>query len=83
MSDAALATAQQLALALRRAGIAVRLMGVHKRDKVFKYSTATRLLRVILVGDEEAASGVFGLRDGTTKQEQKGTIEELVRLLAG
>lgn len=82
-SDAALATAQQLALTLRRANIAVRLMGVQKRDKVFKYSTATKLNRVILVGDHEVGSGVFGLRDGTTKQEQKGTIEELVRMLTG
>ncbi len=81
LSDGALATAQALALALRRADVAVRLLPVGKRDKVFKYSTATKLPRVILVGDDEAASGVFGLRDAESKQEQKGTIAELIAIL--
>lgn len=80
-SASALATAQSLALQFRRAGVAVRLLPVLGRDKIFKYSTATKLPRVILVGDNEAQSGVFGLRDANTKQEQKGTAEELLAIL--
>jgi histidyl-tRNA synthetase len=64
-------TAERLALALRRAGVAVRFMGVAKKDKAFKYSTAAGLLRLILVGEEEATSGVYPLRDGETRQERR------------
>jgi histidyl-tRNA synthetase len=76
--------AERLCLALRRAGVAVRFLGVAKKDKVFKYSTATNLSRVILVGEEEARRGIFALRDGTTRSEQKldekGLIDACAKL---
>jgi histidyl-tRNA synthetase len=75
--------AEKLALELRRAGIAVRFLGVCKKDKLFKYSTAAKLPRVILVGDEEAKSGVFALRDADTRQERKLTAAELIAALGG
>jgi histidyl-tRNA synthetase len=75
--------AEKLCLALRRAGVTVRFLGVAKKDKVFKYSTAANLPRVILVGDEEAKSGLYGLRDGTTRTEQKLDEQGLIAALKG
>jgi histidyl-tRNA synthetase len=73
--------AQQLALTLRRAGVAARVVPAMKdRGAAFKYSTATGLDRVILVGPEEAASGVFGLRQ-TGGTEKKGTADEIAGML--
>lgn len=54
--------AERVAFALRRAGIATRLLPATKKDKLFKYSTAAGLPRVILVGADEAASGKYALR---------------------
>jgi histidyl-tRNA synthetase len=73
--------AEKLALALRRAGVAVRFLGATKKDKAFKYSTATGLSKLVLVGEEEARTGVFALRDGETRQERKFTEAELVAAL--
>jgi len=62
--------------------VAARVVPAMKdRGAAFKYSTATGLDRVILVGADEAQSGVFGLRQ-TGGTEQKGTAEELAALLA-
>jgi len=75
-------TAQKLALTLRRAGVAARVVpGLKDRGAVFKHSTATGLDRVILVGAEEAASGQFGLRQ-TGGTERRGSAEELAAHLA-
>jgi histidyl-tRNA synthetase len=73
--------AQRLALALRERGIKVRFLGAQKKDKIFKYSTASELPRVILVGEEEAKSGVYPLRDGETRQEQRLDVEGLAAAL--
>jgi histidyl-tRNA synthetase len=62
LDDAQFEAAERLALALRRAGIPTRLLPATKREKVFKYSTAAGLPRIVLVGAEEAASGLFALR---------------------
>ena len=63
--------AEKLSLALRRAGVPVRFLGAQKKDQLFKYSTAAGLMQLIVVGEEEAKSGVYALRDGATRQEQK------------
>jgi histidyl-tRNA synthetase len=63
--------AEKLSLALRRAGVPVRFLGAQKKDKLFKYSTAAGLMQLIVVGEEEAKSGVYALRDGATRQERK------------
>src|SRR4029079_11396674 len=55
-------TAQRLALALRRAGIATRVLPATKRDKALKYSTAAGLPRLVLIDEEAAQRGVFELR---------------------
>ena len=81
LDDAQVEPAERLALALRRAGIAVRFGGVQKRDKVYKYSTAAGLPRVVLVGEEEARSGVYALRDADTRQERKLSEPELIAAL--
>ncbi|HEY7957714.1 MAG TPA: histidine--tRNA ligase [Polyangia bacterium] len=77
------AAAERLSLALRRAGVAVRFVGAMKRDKLFKYSTATDLLQLVIVGEEEAKSGVYSLRDGATRQERKLDEAGLVAALSG
>ncbi|HZS36487.1 MAG TPA: histidine--tRNA ligase [Polyangia bacterium] len=75
-------TAQKLALALRRAGVAARFAGVAKKDKIFKYSTAAALPKLVLVGEEEARSGVFALRDAESRQERRLTEAELIAALS-
>ena len=73
--------AQRLALQLRRGGVASRVVpNLKDRGAVFKYSTATGLDRVILVGPDEAKAGVYGLRQAGGS-EQRGTPEELIKLL--
>ena len=47
--------AERLALALRRAGVATRLLPAMKRDKIFKYSTAADLPKLVLVGADFVA----------------------------
>jgi histidyl-tRNA synthetase len=74
--------AAKLCLRLRQKEIAVRFVGAMKRDKVFKYSTATGLSKLVLVGEDEVKSGVYGLRDGETRQERKLSESELVELLS-
>jgi histidyl-tRNA synthetase len=73
--------AQRLALSLRERGVRVRFLGAQKKDKVFKYSTQSELPRVILVGEEEAKSGVYGLRDAESRQEQRLDLEALALTL--
>ena len=80
LEDAQFEAAERLALALRRAGVATRLLPAQKRDKVFKYSTAAGLPRLVLVGAEEAQSGVYRLRtQGGEEQrlDQAGLIAAL------
>jgi histidyl-tRNA synthetase len=62
LEDAQFEAAERLALALRRGGVATRLLPATKREKVFKYSTAAGLPRLILVGAAEVESGVYPLR---------------------
>jgi histidyl-tRNA synthetase len=62
--------------------VAVRFVGAMKKDKVFKYSTASELPRVVLVGADEAQSGVYALRDAETRQERRLTEAELIAALA-
>ncbi len=73
--------AQRLSLQLRERGVRVRFLGAQKKDKVFKYSTQSELPRVILVGEEEAKSGVYPLRDAESRQEQRLTVEQLIETL--
>jgi histidyl-tRNA synthetase len=75
--------AERLALALRRADVPVRFLGVQKKDKVFKYSTASELPRVVLVGEEEARTGIYPLRDADSRQERRMTEAELIAALKG
>jgi histidyl-tRNA synthetase len=80
--DAQFEAAERLALALRRAGVPTRLMPATKRDKVFKYSTAAGLPKLVLVGAEEAASGIYSLRvqgGAEQKLDEAGLIAALKR----
>jgi histidyl-tRNA synthetase len=80
LDEAQFEAAERLALALRRAGVATRLLPASKRDKIFKYSTAAGLPRLILVGADEAASGVYPLRvQGGQEQrlDQAALVAEL------
>jgi len=76
-----LPAATELAKTLRAAGIAVRFVGLMKRDKAFKYSTASDLPRLIIANATDAAAGVYALRDAHAKAERKLTVPELVEAL--
>ena len=69
--------AERLALALRRAGVATRLLPAMKRDKIFKYSTAAELPKLVLVGAD-----FFALREkGGEEQrlDEAGVVAALSR----
>jgi hypothetical protein len=69
--------AERLALALRRAGVATRLLPAMKRDKIFKYSTAAEMPKLVLVGPD-----FFALREkGGEEQrlDEAGVVAALSR----
>ena len=70
LSAAEFEAAERVALALRNAGIATRILPALKRDKLFKYSTASELPRLILVGADEVASGKFALRTAGGEEQR-------------
>jgi histidyl-tRNA synthetase len=75
--DAQFEAAERLALALRRAGVATRLLPAMKRDKIFKYSTAAELPKLVLVGPD-----FFALREkGGEEQrlDEAGVVAALSR----
>src|SRR5262249_22912732 len=79
--EARFEAAERLALALRRAGVATRLLPASKRDKIFKYSTATGLPQLILVDND---SGVYALREKggeEQKLDEAGLVAALTRRL--
>jgi histidyl-tRNA synthetase len=82
LDDAQFEAAERLALALRRAGISTRLLPATKREKVFKYSTAAGLPRIVLVGAEEAASGTFALRVQGGAEQKLDTAALIAALLS-
>ena len=65
VDDAQFEAAERLALALRRGGVATRLVPAMKRDKIFKYSTAAGLPKLVLVD-----GGVFKLREKGADERQ-------------
>jgi histidyl-tRNA synthetase len=82
LEDAQFEAAERLASALRRAGVATRLLPAMRREKVFKYSTAANLPRLVLIGAEDAARGVYPWRTmGVEVQElaESGLIAGLAR----
>ncbi len=81
VDDAQFEAAERLALALRQGGVATRLVPAMKRDKIFKYSTAAGLPQLILVGADEASSGVYALRT-QGGSEQKLDVAGLVAALS-
>jgi histidyl-tRNA synthetase len=68
--------AHAAALALRRAGVPARFVGALKRDKVFKYSDAAKLPRIVLVGE------TIALREKGKDERKLATVEELLAALA-
>ncbi|HWE30603.1 MAG TPA: histidine--tRNA ligase [Polyangia bacterium] len=73
VDDAQFEAAERVALALRRAGVATRVLPAMKRDKIFKYSTAAGLPKLVLVGDE---AGVYALREkgGEERKLDEGAL---------
>jgi len=65
VDDTQFEAAERLALALRRGGVATRLVPAMKRDKIFKYSTAAGLPKLVLVD-----GGVFKLREKGADERQ-------------
>lgn len=67
VDDAQFEAAERLALTLRAAGIATRVLPAMKRDKIFKYSTAAGLPKLVLVGAE---AGMFALREKGAEEQK-------------
>ncbi|HEX8953026.1 MAG TPA: histidine--tRNA ligase [Polyangia bacterium] len=79
VDDAHFEAAERLALALRGAGVATRVLPAMKREKIFKYSTAAGLPKLVLVGAE---AGVYALREkGAEEQklDEAGLVAALSR----
>jgi len=69
--------AERVALALRRAGVATRLLPAMKRDKIFKYSTAAELPKLVLVGSDGCALREKGGEE--QKLDEAGVVAALSR----
>ncbi|HEX6837867.1 MAG TPA: histidine--tRNA ligase [Polyangia bacterium] len=79
VDDAQFEAAERVALALRAAGVATRVLPATKRDKIFKYSTAAGLPKLVLVGGEP---GVYALREKggeEQKLDEAGLVAALSR----
>lgn len=82
LEEAQVEAAEVLARALRRAGVATRLLPAMRRDRVFKYSTAAGLPRLVLVGAEEVKTGRYALRM-QGGEEQQLDQSQLIAALGG
>jgi histidyl-tRNA synthetase len=69
--------AERVALALRRAGVATRLLPAMKRDKIFKYSTAAELPKLVLVGGDHIALREKGGEE--QRLDEAGLVAALTR----
>jgi histidyl-tRNA synthetase len=69
--------ASRLSVALRERGVPVRFVGALKRDKLFKYSTASGLTKLVLVA---AAETTYALREAG-KEERRLDLDGLVAAL--
>src|SRR5690606_36682653 len=68
---------------LREAGIAAELYpSAVKLKKQMSYADSKQIPYVLLVGDEEVASGQLSLKNMETGEQQKVTLEELSKILA-
>jgi histidyl-tRNA synthetase len=75
--DAQFEAAERLALALRRGGVATRLIPAMKRDKIFKYSTAAGLPKLVLVGADGCALREKGGEE--QRLDEAGLVAALTR----
>jgi hypothetical protein len=66
-----------VALALRRAGVATRLLPAMKRDKIFKYSTAAELPKLVLVAGDHIALREKGGEE--QRLDEAGLVAALTR----
>lgn len=68
---------------LREAGIAAELYpSAVKLKKQMSYADSKQIPYVLLVGDEEVASGQLSLKNMETGEQQKVTLEDLSKILA-
>jgi len=68
---------------LREAGIAAELYpSAVKLKKQMSYADSKQIPYVLLVGDEEVASGQWSLKNMESGEQQKVTLENLLKILA-
>ena len=77
VDDAEFEAAERVALALRSAGVATRVLPAMKRDKIFKYSTAAGLPKLVLVGADGYALRQKGGEE--QKLDEAGLVAALSR----
>lgn len=66
---------------LRDAGIGAEIfLGNAKKQKQFDYATAKGIAYIAEIGQDELASGVFRVKNMSTREEIRKSIEELVHL---
>jgi histidyl-tRNA synthetase len=76
------ARAEQIALALRQAGIAARLsLGATAPGKHLQYAESAHLEWVVFVGENEVKEGSYPLRQLSSRSEQKLTLKDLCATL--
>jgi histidyl-tRNA synthetase len=81
-ADAALVEpARKVAGELRARGVPVRFLGALKKDKLFKYSTASALGRVIYVSEEDVAEGKYALRSAGDPSAPRLSVDEIAAQL--
>jgi histidyl-tRNA synthetase len=75
--EAQFEAAERVAQALRTAGVATRVLPAMKRDKIFKYSTAAGLPKLVLVGADGCALREKGGEE--QKLDEAGLVAALTR----
>ncbi len=83
MGQAALEHGVALARELRRAGIVVEVGVDGKLKRAMENANKLGAKRVLLIGDNEIAAGVYALKDMATGEQESLTREALLARLAG
>jgi histidyl-tRNA synthetase len=83
MGQAALEHGVALARELRRAGIVVEVGVEGKLKRAMENANKLGAKRVLLIGDNEIAAGVYALKDMATGEQEGLTREALLARLAG
>ena len=83
MGDEAIKHAAVLARDLRRAGVVVEVSTDHKVKRAMELANKLNARYALLLGDNEIAAGVYGLKDMAAAEQKNLTRDELFAALSG